>query len=70
MKLSVIVHTSDYRGDHSADIAVAHEVRPGETVESLAARLLGPQRRHVDWYAQRIEIRPVVPPEGDSAEEG
>ena len=39
MKLSVIHRTEDYRGDHSADICIAHELRAGETVEHLATRL-------------------------------
>ena len=52
MKLNILLKTSDYRGDHSADIWVAHEVKPQETVEELAKRLLtNPQ--------EVIEIRVV-----------
>ena len=61
MKLSVIHRTEDYRGDHSADIEVAHELRPGETVEQLAERLKladGAQRGDV------IEIRAIAGGDG------
>ena len=40
MKISVLLSTSSDRGDHAADISVAHDVRPGETVEDLVRRLL------------------------------
>lgn len=39
-KLCVFRRTSDYRGDHAADVLLVHELRPGETVDELAARLL------------------------------
>ena len=38
--ISVLVHKESYRGDHSADVAVAHEVRPGETVLDLVDRVM------------------------------
>lgn len=53
MKISVLLHTTDYRGDHSAEVAIAHEVRPGETVEELMGSLIQDQR--VDY----IELRYV-----------
>ena len=56
MALNVIFRTSDYRGDHAADIAVAYEVKDGETVEQLAARLFGKEAR-----GDVIEIRRVEP---------
>lgn len=52
MKLSVLLHTSEYRGDHSADVQVAYEVRPRETVEELAKRLLAGQPG--DYVAIRV----------------
>jgi len=33
--------TQDYRGDHSADVKVAIEVKPNETVEELCQRTIG-----------------------------
>lgn len=37
--ISVTHHTTDYRGDHSAEVAYVYDVAPGETVEMLVARL-------------------------------
>lgn len=34
-----ILRTSEYRGDHSADIAQVHLIYKGETVAELMARL-------------------------------
>lgn len=48
--LNILHRTSEYRGDHSADVAYAVEVIPGETVENLVLRL-GPSNGAV------IEIR-------------
>ena len=57
MKLSIIHRTRDYRGTHSADIAVAHELREGESTEDLAERLkLASGARQGDV----IEIRAIV----------
>lgn len=39
MKLSIILRTSDFRGDHETDVAVAIEPQPGETVEQLVRRV-------------------------------
>jgi hypothetical protein len=38
MKISAILHTSEFRADHSADVEIAYEVLPGETVEDLVRR--------------------------------
>lgn len=40
MQIQVSLHTSDYRGDHSADVIIAYETHEGETVEQLVKRLL------------------------------
>lgn len=40
MKISVIHKTSDYRGDHDADVSLAYEVNENETVDSLCNRIL------------------------------
>jgi len=39
MRIIAILVTSDYRGDHSADVELAYEVMPNETVEQLVERL-------------------------------
>lgn len=54
MKLSILLRTSDFRGDHAADVWIAHDVQPDENVTQLAERLLGSS--HCDV----IEIRSVV----------
>lgn len=61
MKISVLLHTSEFRGDHAADVAEAHDVRPGETVEELVARLI-PAKPRSSYHAlgyDRIELRRV-----------
>lgn len=58
MKLSVLLHTTDYRGDHAADVIIAHEIQPGETVQQLAERLLG-NESYIKDGAKVIEIRIV-----------
>lgn len=74
MKYTVQLHTTDYRGDHSADVCQVHEVRDGETVDELAFRLL----TRSEWDRKQNEsvpvtqpndyvvIRPVVPAEADA----
>lgn len=54
MKLNILLHTSQYRGDHTADVCRAIGVSEYETVADLARRLLKPGE-HYDW----IEIRAV-----------
>ena len=52
MEMNILLHTDDYRGDHSADVQIAVKALPGETLEQIAARLL---RKPAD----RLEIRRV-----------
>ena len=60
MKLSILRRMSDYRGDHSADISVAYDHRPDETLESMVRRVFGP---HPDSFVSEcIEVRVVVEP--------
>ena len=40
MKIAVELHTTAYRGDHSAEVVVAIGLQPGEAVEQLASRML------------------------------
>ena len=58
MKIAVTLHCADFRGDHEADIVVAHEVKPGETVHDLAVRLLGDCPKA--WLTVRmvVEVKP------------
>lgn len=39
MKIVAILHTADYRGDHSADVTRVYRVKDGETVEQLCERI-------------------------------
>ena len=54
MKFAILLHTTDYRGDHSADVAVAIQPQAGETIEQLIERapLVAPM--------DRMEIRVLV----------
>ena len=54
MKLSILLRTRDHRGDHDADVAIAFEPRPGETVEELAKRVFSEGRT-----IEVIELRVV-----------
>lgn len=53
MKLNILLCTSENRGDHAADVKIAHEVKTDETVEELATRLF-------DGTSDVIEIRMVL----------
>lgn len=52
MKMNILLHTTDYRGDHSAEVCSAQEILHQETVEQLAERILS---NKFDW----IEIRKI-----------
>ena len=62
MKVSVLLRTRDFRGDHASDVAMAYELLPGETVEELVKRLMAttdgtiPRESLSDW----IELRPMI----------
>ena len=63
VQFNILLNTSQYRGDHTADVSVAHEVLPGETVEQLVERLLGnTDEFDKSAYHARdvIEIRRIV----------
>ena len=51
MNISAILRTTEYRGDHSADISRAYELIAGETVEALAERILTTPN---DWIEVRL----------------
>jgi len=59
-KISIILKTSDYRGDHSTDIDMACEVVEGETVEDLITRVL-PEKGSRKEYHDCIVLRRIVP---------
>jgi hypothetical protein len=54
LKIAVLHHTSEYRGDHAADVCKVVDLRPGETVEALVQRVMT-QRAYFD----RIELKIV-----------
>lgn len=56
MNISILLVTSEFRGDHAADVRIAHEVKPGETVEELVGRLIDSRN-----FADVIELRRVKP---------
>jgi hypothetical protein len=58
MKLSILLLTQDFRGDHATDVGIAYDVLPGETVEHLAERLMSGYPR-----TDVIEIRVIQTPE-------
>jgi hypothetical protein len=61
MKINCLLKTSEYRGDHSADISVAHEVKENETVLSLCARLLNPiMKQRAKNTGDCLELRIVM----------
>ncbi len=57
--ISILLRTSDYRGDHAAEVTIALEPVEGETVEALLtrARLARPNAGgafHLDWIELRL----------------
>jgi hypothetical protein len=60
--LAVIVHTTDYRGDHSAEVALVVRVPLTATVADLLTLAAKYDRHHVAW----VEVKP----EGSDAREG
>lgn len=62
MKISILLRTQDYRGDHCADVAIAVEPVENETVRELAQRLLPDNRT---GSIEVIEIRRVAMPNED-----
>ena len=53
--ISILFHTADYRGDHTADICEALDYIPGETVEGLLDRAGIGENPHA--RGERIELR-------------
>lgn len=64
-QVAVILHTSDHRGDHSADIAVWYDIAEGETVLEMVERLM--TQKHIQdnpSYERRYFPR-MRPEDGD-----
>lgn len=57
MQLTIIQKTTEYRGDHDAEVTIAHEYVPGETIEQLYERICGESNKIADV----IEIRATRP---------
>jgi len=62
LEISILLKTSEYRGDHSADITEAFIADPDETVAELITRLglqepVNDKRRHVDHIEIRVAQR-------------
>jgi hypothetical protein len=60
MKLSILLRTTDYRGDHAADACIAYDLNGDETVQQLAERLLGDES-YIRKGAKVVEIREIQP---------
>lgn len=57
--ISILVHTTDYRGDHTAEVCIALDYEPGESIEDLIARagFNGEAPSGAPRAYDRIEIR-------------
>ena len=59
MEISVIWKTSDYRGDHSADVSIAVKANEDTTIKELIEKTL--IKKQSKWkhekYIDHIEIR-------------
>jgi hypothetical protein len=53
MKLNILLSTTEYRGDHSADVFVGIDADPKMSIEELAKRITG--------LNDHIEIRIAYP---------
>ncbi len=62
MKLSLLLRTAVHRGDHDADVTIAFEAKPGETIEELVRRVISLDRRDRPLPSDVIEVRVVQEP--------
>ena len=58
-QVSIMFSGSDFRGDHGADVLIAHDYRPDETVAALVARVLGDKPTRYGSWGDHIQIRLV-----------
>lgn len=54
MKISILLSTTDFRGDHEAEVRIAIEPLPDETVQHLAERILAERKQR---ETDVVEIR-------------
>ena len=59
MKLSIIERTEINRGDHGADVAIAHEYKASETIEDMIVRCLSRSQHKDPKYEDWLEIRVI-----------
>lgn len=64
MSIQILQYTDDFRGDHAADVKIAHEVDPDETIRDLVKRLLFNNKSH-PRYMDHIEIRLARPKDSE-----
>lgn len=63
MKIQIMLHTTDYRGDHAADVCRVVEYKPGETIEALCERsALGANLGNGRAVGENLQIRLVEIP--------
>lgn len=53
--VSILFHTADYRGDHTADICEVLDYIPGESIDALLERSTIGKNPHA--RGERIELR-------------
>lgn len=65
-KIQALLITDDYRGDHAADVKIAIEIDPDETVYQFVKRIFGIHKGDAKFYKYQdhIELRIVKPIEG------
>lgn len=61
MQLNVTLVTSEYRGDHAADVRLAYNVDPSMSVHDLANKLLHSGPDNTLTPSAYVEIRIAVP---------
>jgi hypothetical protein len=65
-RISCMLRTSEFRGDHGADVSQAQRIKPGETVTSLVFRLIKERRQPHSYEADPandvIELRRIQEP--------
>ena len=59
LQVSIMFSGASFRGDHSADVLIAYDYRPDETVAELVARVLGDKPPKYGFWSDHIQIRLV-----------
>jgi hypothetical protein len=58
-QVSIMFSGGSFRGDHTADVLIAYDYRPDETVAELVARVLGDKPPCHGYWSDHIQIRIV-----------